>query len=331
MEDPALMVRRVAGAVELAEAAAVLPSRDEMLSFITAHIHEVIPCDKAAMNECDLLTGEVVATAMDDQPTSFPIPLRLNHRDTPLPLLTYFERTSRLDGARLSDVSPANWRDTASYSEVYRPMGAEHQAAVVLEYHDSVAWGVAMNRSTADFTDTDLTLLNILGSIIRPSLTACIVRQRINDLLARDGCEYSLVTFDGEWERVRDVPAMARELLSRTDYASNLLGFSRLLGELSKTLEPLVPRRLVGLEFTRLPQTDTATGTLVVESPNRSETLTKRQREILELVSQGLSAKEIAQILGISRRTVETHLQNAYARLKVNNRMRAVNGAGIRG
>jgi len=208
-------------------------------------------------------------------------------------------------------------------------MGAEHQAAVILEYHDSIAWGVALNRSTSDFADTDLMLLNILGSIMRPNLTSISFRQRMLDLLARKGSERSLITFDGDWDRVLEVPNAARDLLSRTDYASNLPGFNRLLGALARTLEPSVPRRVSGLEFTRLPQTDADRGSLLVEDSNQSDPLTKRQREILELINRGLSAKEIAQILGISRRTVETHLQNAYARLKVNNRVQAVNGARI--
>jgi DNA-binding NarL/FixJ family response regulator len=36
-------------------------------------------------------------------------------------------------------------------------------------------------------------------------------------------------------------------------------------------------------------------------------TLTQRQREILELMAKGMSAKEIASVLSISTRTVEFH------------------------
>jgi len=38
-----------------------------------------------------------------------------------------------------------------------------------------------------------------------------------------------------------------------------------------------------------------------------AQTLTPRQREILELLAGGRSAKEIAAVLGISARTVEFH------------------------
>jgi len=330
MEDLAVMVRRAANAVELAQAATVLSSRNEILSFLTTHIHEIIPCDKAAMNQCDLATGEVMVTAMDDQPTSFHIPLSLNHRDTPLPLLSHFESTRRLEGARLSDIAPARWRDTASYSEVYRPMGAEHQAAIVLEWHEPIVWGVAMNRSTVDFTESDITLLNILGSIVRPSLAAYIDRQRILDLLATNGSQRSLITFGGDWQHLLDVPEVAGDLLAHTDYASSVPGFNHRLGELARSLKPLIPRRVDGVEFTRLPQTTAGTGTLLIERVSQSNPLTNRQREILEFVNRGLSTKEIARSLGISRRTVETHIQNTYSRLQVNNRVQAVNRARTR-
>lgn len=49
--------------------------------------------------------------------------------------------------------------------------------------------------------------------------------------------------------------------------------------------------------------------------------LTKRELEVLALVVQGCSAKEIALILGIAPRTVESHIDRL--RLKTNSRNRA--------
>jgi len=60
-------------------------------------------------------------------------------------------------------------------------------------------------------------------------------------------------------------------------------------------------------------------------------TLTLREIQVLELVSQGRRNKEIASILGISEETVHVHLKNIFAKLKVNERTAAVNVALRRG
>ena len=53
------------------------------------------------------------------------------------------------------------------------------------------------------------------------------------------------------------------------------------------------------------------------------ESLTDREREVLELLAQGLSNKDIAQRLYLSVRTVEGHLANVYEKLQVKSRTEA--------
>ena len=48
------------------------------------------------------------------------------------------------------------------------------------------------------------------------------------------------------------------------------------------------------------------------------ETLTIREREILKLIAEGNSNKEIANLLFISIRTVERHRANIMDKLKIN-------------
>ena len=55
--------------------------------------------------------------------------------------------------------------------------------------------------------------------------------------------------------------------------------------------------------------------------------LSKRELETLELVSQGLSNKEIANALNLSRYTVESHIKHIYRKLAVRNRSKAVDTA----
>ncbi|HVG02050.1 MAG TPA: LuxR C-terminal-related transcriptional regulator [Nitrospira sp.] len=59
--------------------------------------------------------------------------------------------------------------------------------------------------------------------------------------------------------------------------------------------------------------------TLTKPTGKRSEGLTPRQKEILKLVSQGNTNRDIARRLTISVRTVEVHRFNLMRRLKVRN------------
>lgn len=49
----------------------------------------------------------------------------------------------------------------------------------------------------------------------------------------------------------------------------------------------------------------------------RIEALTRRQREVFDLIARGLSAKEIARELACSPRTVEIHRQHILMKLQV--------------
>lgn len=62
-----------------------------------------------------------------------------------------------------------------------------------------------------------------------------------------------------------------------------------------------------------------------LEELQRPLPLTRREREVAELAAGGLSSQAIADRLFVSVRTVEGHLQNAYAKLGVNDR------SGLRG
>lgn len=54
------------------------------------------------------------------------------------------------------------------------------------------------------------------------------------------------------------------------------------------------------------------------EAERRVESLTLRERQIVELVLKDLSNQEIAEALKLSRRTIECHRQVAYKKLQVN-------------
>jgi LuxR family maltose regulon positive regulatory protein len=61
------------------------------------------------------------------------------------------------------------------------------------------------------------------------------------------------------------------------------------------------------------------------------EALTKREREILDLIALGLTNGEIGQQISISNQTVKVHTRNLYGKLGVNGRREAVAKARVLG
>jgi DNA-binding NarL/FixJ family response regulator len=68
-----------------------------------------------------------------------------------------------------------------------------------------------------------------------------------------------------------------------------------------------------------------------LEERAAAPTLTPREIQVMELVAEGRRNKEIASLLGISEETVQVHLKNIFAKLKVSERTAALNVALRRG
>jgi DNA-binding NarL/FixJ family response regulator len=62
---------------------------------------------------------------------------------------------------------------------------------------------------------------------------------------------------------------------------------------------------------------------VVPQEDDAVESLTRREREILRLVAEGMTNEEIGKKIFISEKTVKTHLTNIFDKLKVNNRFKA--------
>lgn len=64
-----------------------------------------------------------------------------------------------------------------------------------------------------------------------------------------------------------------------------------------------------------------------IKNNSNKEILSKREKEVLQVLSQGLSNKEIAENLNISLATVKTHIIKIYSKLNVSSRVQAVEKA----
>ena len=63
---------------------------------------------------------------------------------------------------------------------------------------------------------------------------------------------------------------------------------------------------------------------LELDPVNGMPILTEREQQVLELVAQGLSAKEVAQEIEIAPRTVERHIENVRLKTRARNRTHMV-------
>lgn len=104
------------------------------------------------------------------------------------------------------------------------------------------------------------------------------------------------------------IAAGACGAISKSENPGAVLGSLRMMAERVASPEQLHDRPLAGKE------SDSAKLEKMLGS------LTQREREIVRLVSDGLSNKEIARQLGVSHGTVEVHLHNIFQKLAVNNR-----------
>jgi DNA-binding NarL/FixJ family response regulator len=83
--------------------------------------------------------------------------------------------------------------------------------------------------------------------------------------------------------------------------------------------KPLDPRATIALLSTP--------PTRATENGRRSASLTKREYEVLRMLTDGLANKHIARQIGVAERTVKAHLTSIYAHLGVQNRTQAVQAA----
>ena len=111
--------------------------------------------------------------------------------------------------------------------------------------------------------------------------------------------------------------ALERELVGYLDVAMPQAALDRALRGALLHGEPGYPRDILGA-WMRARRAEGAGGDAVLQG------LTKRQREIIQLVARGATDKEIAAALGIAQATAQKHVTHILQRLQVPNRAAAV-------
>jgi DNA-binding NarL/FixJ family response regulator len=133
--------------------------------------------------------------------------------------------------------------------------------------------------------------------------------------------------FDEEEKVIEAVKAGAAGYLLKGASTERVIDAIREVHAGGSVIQPNLARAL--LKHFKLPEGNEAEPSPSALLPgNRMEPpmapLTAREVEVLRLVAKGLSNLEAAQVLGLSRSTVRTHIEHIFQKLEVSNRVEAV-------
>ena len=279
---------------------------------------ELIPSDSVTFSELDrvgeLSLGE---SSIGEEGLEGPPPevyWRLRHQE---PLCHHQDVTRDWRALKLSDfVTPRELRRREVYWEWLRPWGVEHELDAGIESPLTHTKLFMFARSAGrDYSERDRGVLEALRPWLARRYAAAQQRRQARQALALLEQADSPVLLIEPGGRIAFATPAARELLERH------------FGEVDERL----PSPLAVRDGTAA--VETPAGTVVVRSAGtvllleerfREPRLTPREREILELVGEGMTNAEVAGRLWLSAGTVRRHLENAFEKLGVHTRPAAV-------
>jgi DNA-binding CsgD family transcriptional regulator len=230
---------------------------------------------------------------------------------------------------KMSDViGDRAFRKLELYAEVCRPLGVDHVMKLFLPIRHGIARSLVFDRGGRDFSERDRSVIDLL----RPHLVQLEDAARLRRLegMFLEGVEpsHAAIVLNGA-HRIELATPAAQRLLAR--YALRSRG-ARLPDVLEEWL------RGEGKPTSRTPLTIARGGRRLTvryvhaddpllclsEDLTAADLLTSREREVLVLVAEGHSNREVASALWLSPETVRKHLENIYAKLGVHTRTAAV-------
>lgn len=180
----------------------------------------------------------------------------------------------------------------------------------------SVAGGRELDRAGLEALLTSLPGLRVVSLEVNPTPQVLVwIRGTTthDPSLVVPGTAILLLTDDAEFE---SLPETITGLFSKDEPSAALSTAIRQVARGEQYLSPSLATAILEKRQARSLLTDSERSII--------ETLTEREREILNMLAQGLSNKIIATKLYLSVRTVEGHLANIYSRLGVHSRTEAM-------
>ncbi|WP_203979777.1 response regulator transcription factor [Planotetraspora silvatica] len=187
-------------------------------------------------------------------------------------------------------------------------LGAQPDMEVVGEAADGLEAVEAARRLRPDVVLMDIRMPRMDGLEATRRLAGPDVADPVKVLM--------LTTFDLDDYVYEALRAGASGFLLKDVRRDDLVGAVRVVASGEALLAPSITKRLIA-EFAARPRPSK-------KAPPAVETLTGRERQVLELLARGHSNAEIAARLVVSEETVKTHVSHVLAKLFLRDRVHAV-------
>lgn len=163
----------------------------------------------------------------------------------------------------------------------------------------------------------------ILMDVQMPGIDGLEATRRIKQVLP-DTAIVMLTVRDDNERLFESIKNGVQGYLLKTINSREMLELLRGVVEGEAAISPSMAGKVLG-EFRRMSRLIPLNDGLEIE------TLTHREREVIDLAAQGLTDKEIAERLTISLHTVKSHMRNVLSKLQVNTRHEAARLARHKG
>lgn len=323
----------------------------------TSHVIEALPkiTDGEFTSYNEFIIGDQKILYKSDQLPYCPDPLHyatvLQQNVHEQPVVTHWLTTQDDSAHIISDFVPSNqFQKTVLYNEFYKPLKMSYILFLGMKTANGRLMSISRHRNDKEFSGSSKSVLNAIRPHLRRALDNSLAVTRIQNELtamhhAMEQSQQGLISVTEEGS-IRFITPHAQELLNRyglqtrpddnrfpTRLRDWLTHQQRQLShsdDVPPELRPLLVEGDLGCLTIRL----IVRGSqylLILEERKRvpvsedfaSLGLSHRESEILAWVTQGKTNPEISMILGISRRTVQKHLERIYIKLGVENRTAA--------
>lgn len=245
---------------------------------------------------------------------------------------------------KISDVvTQREFERTGLFKEFYSRLGVRYQIGMSLPVADDLTICCVVTRDGKDFSERDKTALNLAGPHLINAIRNALAYERVSAALESGGAgiialdSANRLVYASEFARTLCERYFAGEKLEASSLPETLDRWIRqtdadAADRVGKFPKPLRIENHHGVLHIRLMDNgSTREKTILFEEKSFYSAklferlpLTPRETEILFWITQGKADAAVALLCGISRRTVEKHVENIYTKLGVETRTAAM-------